>query len=115
MTDLLQFMRDKKKSIRLLSVLILPFAFSECQTISGVTEATATVVQPTDSRDTTANIDALVDEAKAGNPHSQYKLGLEYEEIDIEEANKWFQLSAEQGYVPAQYMMALNCLGGIGV
>jgi hypothetical protein len=35
--------------------------------------------------------------------------------VDLDEAAKWFKLSAEQGYPQAQYALGLAYAGGLGV
>jgi TPR repeat protein len=59
--------------------------------------------------------------ATAGDPHSQYLLGLLYlngndgYEMDAEKAAYWFSLAAEKGNIAAQYQLGLLYLNGEGV
>jgi TPR repeat protein len=59
--------------------------------------------------------------ASAGDPDSQYFLGLLYlngedgHEMDVEEAAYWFNLAAENGNIAAQYNLGLLYLNGEGV
>ncbi len=60
-------------------------------------------------------------EAKSNDAIGQYRLGVRYEkglslEININNAIKWYQLSANQDFVPAQYILAnIFYHGRIGV
>jgi TPR repeat protein len=60
---------------------------------------------------------ALLKEAKAGNAEAQYNLGLCYEKglgvkTDMDEAVKWYQMAANQGLAPAQYVLGRYFISG---
>ena len=60
-----------------------------------------------------SNLDQLIQSAKAGDPVAQYQLGFHGK--DSYQNYKWYKLSAEQGYIPAVYMLGLCYQGGKGV
>ena len=67
------------------------------------------------------SFEELLERSKYGEATVQYLLGIEYEtglhvSVDYEEAIKWYQLAAEQGYVIAQNKLGnLFFYGGVGV
>ncbi len=59
-------------------------------------------------------------EAVRGDAQAQNKLGDMYRlgravHMDLEAANHWYRLAADQGHVAAQYNLALMCRFGLGV
>ena len=66
------------------------------------------------------DIPQLMAEAEAGNPISQYNLGLCYAngngvEVDFAETVKWLRKAAEQGMPEAQFNLGMCISNGVGV
>ena len=65
-----------------------------------------------ESINTSSDLEVLKSAAKQGDAEAQYKMGNMYysgTEVDQDylEALKWYKLSAEQGYIKAQYNLGL--------
>lgn len=59
-------------------------------------------------------------EARIGDLQAQYEVGLAYAsgngtEVDVGEAQHWFQSAARRGHVGAQYLLGVGYASGVGV
>ncbi len=66
---------------------------------------------------TPANVERLIERAKAGDAEAQLQAGVAYKhgyvvQVAPREARDWFQKAAEQGVIPAQYLLGTMLLRG---